>query len=137
MINNIQANWVYENHGRLFNQLELLQILGNMLNSHGRAEHTYALLEENGYIAPASYNKGKITAVRVFCPRKNLEEIEKLYCLDKGGLTKKLNMVFEQISMRSRALRVPQKVIDTLVVQNYLVKKGKMVKLGYRSNTFV
>ena len=129
--------WFREHNGETFNPEELVDVI-----SHYRDHNigTYCFLEEKGHIVPMAYKHGEVSKVRLFFPKlpEKLTKIESDNKLKQGSLTQILYSVYEHITVRENAIRLPRGVRETLIQHHYLKRPyDDMVCLGKVGRKFV
>ena len=124
----ISGQWFYENHGKVFHPLEVLAILSKDYKYPAQA---YVRLEEKGHLIPMSYHRGEIDSIFLFFPKKRrLVDIEEENGLDRGVLIKKLWAVSIEGGVRAGSLRLPDRVVEELKDERYLIGNNGFAKLG-------
>ncbi|MBU0760768.1 MAG: hypothetical protein KJ600_00120 [Nanoarchaeota archaeon] len=128
--------WFSANHGRTVHPLTVVAILSR---DRGRPDGLYEFLERRRHLIPASYHDGAIDGVKLFFPKlKRPSEIERMYNLPTGSLTKMLARVYVEDGVLPGALRLPQSAMADLLNSGYLAKAGPIkISLGRKSHAFL
>ena len=130
MKDNGYQSWFRNHHGEIVEPAVVLRVLSEY---HRFPIQTFVRLENSGHLIPMSYNKGRVTSVRLFFPQRpaSLSEIEHAYELPRKFLAGRLNSLFEEGGSAERNfLDLNDEVLDELVKQRYIKVNKNFIRLG-------